>query len=53
MSTASKPQASQATDKQERPTITFTHVITTVSTGTFGGWGPKVNSSSGIIKSWN
>jgi hypothetical protein len=24
-----------------------------VNTGSFGGWGPKVNSTPNIFKSWN
>ncbi|HEY8313358.1 MAG TPA: hypothetical protein VIG51_04215 [Candidatus Baltobacteraceae bacterium] len=53
MSTASEQPASQATKEEERPTITFTHIISTVNTGSFGGWGPKVNSTPNIFKSWN
>ncbi|MGZ3507898.1 MAG: hypothetical protein ACXWNJ_05765 [Vulcanimicrobiaceae bacterium] len=45
------PQA--ASTEQPRPTMTFTHVIATVNTGTFGGWGPKVAGPASIIKSWN
>jgi len=50
---AAKPQVQAQENKTEsRPTIALQHVIAT-GTGSFSGWGPKVNGSGNVLKTWN
>ena len=41
-------------DQDAKPTISLANVISIApSTGSFGGWGPKVGGSSNLLKTWN
>jgi hypothetical protein len=51
---AAKPQAKPQEVRTDgaRPTISLNTVIAT-NTGSFSGWGPKVNGSGQLLKNWN
>ncbi|MFN2448263.1 MAG: hypothetical protein ABR508_00515 [Candidatus Baltobacteraceae bacterium] len=54
MKPAAKPpvKTQETTTENLRPTISLQHVVAT-GTGSFGGWGPKVAGSGGLLKNWN